>query len=233
MFLLPTKDFLDVVESILLAAGKPIEIGDLVKVLVSLEAIDPDADFKKQKHDVYSKVWMEPKKHGDASRWQRVGKGMWCHVTFLTAEMLASEAGTIRTLDEKRTRAKMEGRTPRPTREERHVDEGDKKCGNCSHLRFFGAHFLQLRSGSCEKWPESNVNGAYVLTVMQACPHWKRRTEAQHEADRYQHGLDQIAVAKANAGTHVRRRGDNKRPAPTGATVHTSQSVAEDTDEEE
>jgi hypothetical protein len=207
MFLLPTAELLNVVESVLLASGKPVEIGDLVHALIDLGAIESDVDFKKAVHNLYSKVWMEPKKHGDASRWQRTGKGMWCHIMHLSA---ANDIKAIRVLGE--VKARIGIKKPR-------IEEADQKCGNCSHLRFFGVHFLKLNSGSCEEWPSPEVYGAYVRTAMPACPLWQQRSIAQQEQDQHQHKIDLIEVAKVNAGIHIRRRGDNKRVAPTGAKL--------------
>ncbi len=229
MFLLPTKDFLDVVETILFKAGKPVSIEDLVKVLVSLEAIDADADFKKQKHDVYSKVWLEPKKHGDAARWQRTGKGMWCHVTHLTGEMLASDAGAIRTLGEKREKARLEGKTPKARRGAAgEVPEEARRCGNCSHLRFFGVHYLNLDAGSCESWPSPEVHAAYVRVVQSACPLWRQRSQGQHEADQREMNNDKLALIKNGVGP----RGRAPKATVVAATVHVASSEEEDDDGE-
>ncbi len=136
----------------------------------ALQAADPEmfADYKRPADSLYSLMTADIRKVKTGavtkSRFKFLGDGIFC----APAVVVGAESVVVH------PNAKAEPK-PKPVEE----PQGGRECGNCSALTYSGVQTVLRTMGSCGN-PQSGES--YVRQHF-VCPHWRRRTHAQEEAD--------------------------------------------------
>lgn len=161
-------DILDAIHRLLTLKEEPVHFNVLFGALVHRELTVPGAA---EENKVYGYVYHDMRKHGEQSRFRKVGRAM-----FTTAALFNPDKYTPTPPG---SRPQSDGARKRKEREERQL--AAHNCGGCTYIEFAGIQELHQIQGTCGAFDRSGRLS--VGRCEESCVHWQPRSDAKQQSD--------------------------------------------------